>query len=63
MAVIRTSFSPGERRDVAGPSPASGSHAPELDDDALLDLVQRQTLRYFWDFAHPACGLARRGAT
>ena len=22
-------------------------------------LVQRQTLRYFWDFAHPACGLAR----
>ena len=31
----------------------------DLDDDALLDLVQRQTLRYFWDFAHPACGLAR----
>ncbi|HET9069824.1 MAG TPA: glucoamylase family protein [Amaricoccus sp.] len=31
----------------------------ELDDAALLDLVQRQTLRYFWDFAHPACGLAR----
>ncbi len=30
-----------------------------LDDEALLDLVQRQTLRYFWDFAHPACGLAR----
>lgn len=37
-----------------------GGH-PEgtLDDDALLDLVQRQTLRYFWDFAHPACGMAR----
>jgi hypothetical protein len=31
----------------------------DLDDGALLDLVQRQTLRYFWDFAHPACGLAR----
>ena len=31
----------------------------ELDDEALLDLVQRQTLSYFWDFAHPACGLAR----
>src|SRR3954466_10540567 len=28
-------------------------------DLALLDTVQRQTLRYFWDFAHPACGLAR----
>ena len=33
--------------------------ATDLSDDALLDLVQRQTLRYFWDFAHPNCGLAR----
>ena len=24
-----------------------------VSDDALLDLVQRQTLRYFWDFGHP----------
>ncbi len=31
----------------------------DLDDDALLDRVQRQTLRYFWDFAHPASGMAR----
>ncbi len=30
-----------------------------LDDAALLDAVQRQTLRYFWDFAHPVSGLAR----
>ena len=29
------------------------------EDEALLDRVQRQTLRYFWEFAHPACGLAR----
>src|SRR5262245_15098315 len=28
-------------------------------DAQLLDLVQRQTLRYFWEFAHPASGLAR----
>jgi hypothetical protein len=33
--------------------------ATELEDDALLDLVQRQTFRYFWDFAHPVSGLAR----
>jgi hypothetical protein len=26
---------------------------------ALLDLVQRQTLSYFWDFAHPQSGMAR----
>ncbi|WP_374332639.1 glucoamylase family protein [Aestuariivirga sp.] len=25
----------------------------------LLDRVQRETLRYFTDFAHPACGMAR----
>jgi hypothetical protein len=31
----------------------------DLDDAALLDLVQRQTFRYFWDFSHPTSGLAR----
>src|SRR5437773_4499923 len=30
-----------------------------LSDQALLDLVQRQTLAYFWDFAHPTSGMAR----
>jgi hypothetical protein len=32
---------------------------PNLSDSALLDLVQRQTFRYFWDFAHPVSGMAR----
>lgn len=30
-----------------------------LSDDALIDLVQRQTFRFFWEGAHPASGLAR----
>src|SRR6201990_2424416 len=30
-----------------------------LSDSALLDIVQRQTFRYFWNFAHPVSGLAR----
>lgn len=30
-----------------------------LSDTALLTLVQQQTFRYFWDFAHPKSGLAR----
>ena len=30
-----------------------------LSDKALLDVVQRQTFRYFWDFGHPVSGLAR----
>lgn len=29
-----------------------------ITDDALLDLVQRQTIRYFHDFAHPTSGMA-----
>jgi hypothetical protein len=38
------------------------THTPaklaKLPDDALLELVQRQTFRYFWDAAHPVSGLA-----
>jgi hypothetical protein len=30
-----------------------------ITDEQLLDLVQKQTIRYFWDFAHPVSGLAR----
>src|SRR4051812_27577728 len=30
-----------------------------LSDSELLDVVQRQTFRYFWHYAHPVSGLAR----
>ena len=30
-----------------------------LSDSALLTLVQKQTFRYFWNFAHPISGMAR----
>src|SRR6201994_129975 len=30
-----------------------------ISDSALLDIVQRQTFRYFWNFGHPVSGLAR----
>lgn len=39
---------------------------PTLPEAALLDAVQRQTLRYFWEFSHPVSGMARErsgGAT
>jgi hypothetical protein len=32
---------------------------PLITDEELLDLVQEQTFRYFYDFAHPSCGMAR----
>lgn len=30
-----------------------------LSDTALLELVQKQTFRYFWEFGHPVSGMAR----
>ena len=30
-----------------------------ITDDELLDKVQQQTFKYFWDFGHPVSGLAR----
>ncbi|MGC1391144.1 MAG: glucoamylase family protein [Bacteroidales bacterium] len=32
---------------------------PLISDENLLTLVQQQTFKYFWDFGHPSCGLAR----
>ncbi len=31
---------------------------PELSDNELLDLIQKQTFSYFWDFAHDKSGMA-----
>ncbi len=32
---------------------------PRIPDEQLLDLVQRQTFKYFWDFGHPISGMSR----
>lgn len=37
----------------------SADKFPRMSDSALLDLVQKQALTYFWDFGHPVSGLAR----
>jgi len=34
-----------------------------ISDSVLLDLVQSQTLKYFWDFGHPVSGMARERST
>lgn len=41
----------------------SSDKFPRLSDNALLDLVQSQTFKYFWDFGHPVSGLARERNT
>jgi hypothetical protein len=32
---------------------------PQISDSALLDLVEQQTFKYFYDFGHPVSGMAR----
>lgn len=39
--------------------PSTTPNKPKLSDDDLMTLVQKQTFRYFWDYAHPVSGLAR----
>ena len=31
----------------------------DMTDEEFLDMVQRTTFRYFWDYAHPVSGLTR----
>jgi len=45
------------KKDVSVPS--DQKIRKNLSDDQLLDLVQKQTFRYFWDFGHPVSGMAR----
>jgi len=42
----------------AARSSTDPSKIAALTDDALLEIVQRQTFRYFWEGAHPVSGLA-----
>jgi len=45
-----------QKKSVARTRPAIKKN---LSDSALLDSVQKQTIKYFWDFAHPVSGMAR----
>src|ERR1700728_2112178 len=42
----------------AGTTPASAAALARLPSDRLLEAVQRQTFRFFWEGADPATGLA-----
>jgi len=47
------------RSDFNRKNSGAGKIVKTLSDQDLLDLVQRQTLKYFWDFAHPVSLMAR----
>ena len=36
---------------------------PQIDENALLDSVQKRTFRYFWELAHPVSGMIRERNT
>lgn len=36
---------------------------PRISDEELLTLIQKQTLKYFWEFGHPISGMARERNT
>ncbi len=37
----------------------SSNKFPLINDNALLDTIQKRTFRYFWEYGHPVSGLAR----
>jgi hypothetical protein len=57
MAKAARTAAVGSRADQQ-PVEASPAALAELPDEQLLDTIQRQTFRFFWEGAHPASGLA-----
>ncbi|WP_254562405.1 glucoamylase family protein [Dyadobacter diqingensis] len=59
--LFSTTESLAQKKKAAGPTPAfnPANRPKNLSDTALLELVQKQTFRYFWDFGHPVSGMAR----
>lgn len=44
---------------IAQKTTSAAQRPTNLSDSALVELVQKQTFKYFWDFAHPVSGMAR----
>ena len=61
LAMLFTSGFAQKKKSIT-PQPAKFNPADRpknLSDTALLELVQKQTFRYFWEFGHPVSGMAR----
>ncbi|WP_026631328.1 glucoamylase family protein [Dyadobacter alkalitolerans] len=53
-------FGQKKKSNVTKPSVFNPADRPKnLSDTALLELVQKQTFRYFWEFGHPVSGMSR----
>ena len=56
---IITLFSCGKQEKKTKDIISESAPIKELTDDQLLDIVEKQTFAYFWDYAEPNSGLAR----
>lgn len=56
LLILFSATSPAQKSLKNNPLPVIQKN---LSDSALLDLVQKQTINYFWEFAHPVSGMAR----
>lgn len=54
-----TFFSCGSNTDKSKENAVKNVSEAKLTDEQLLDVVQKQTFKYFWDYAEPNSGLAR----
>ncbi len=57
-AATRTASSKSAASSKASRKAQSPAQLARLPDDALIEAIQRQTFRFFWEGAHPASGLA-----
>jgi hypothetical protein len=49
----------GDENQESSKKAAPENQETKLTDSQLVDLVQKQTFKYFWDFGHPVSGLSR----
>ena len=62
LSLFSLTASQAQRKNVQASQPVlikPSGIIKNLSDSALLDQVQKQTFRYFWDFGHPVSGMAR----
>ena len=59
VLIFLSSFRANAQKQISNQSESDSRINKNLSDSALLDLVQKQTIKYFWDFAHPVSGMAR----
>ncbi|SDS09037.1 glucoamylase family protein [Gramella sp. MAR_2010_147] len=48
-----------DQKDSKNTDARKSSEKEQISEEALLDTVQKQTLKYFWDYAEPNSGMAR----